>query len=160
MATQNWAFYAGGCRDSGSRGRAFRPNRQDGLIFVRSDPNDARLKARLGILLDQGVRPFRVDSRHDGVHRHRRVPFLDVRQHHAARRITWVDFCLRRGPIIYRRRKLGLTDELLLRRRQVDGTRSAGASASRCFSSPPIPHIFARRSAAACSWSPWEKLNR
>jgi hypothetical protein len=61
---------------------------------------------------------------------------------------------------MYRRRKLGLTDELLPRPRQVDEDKAGGARASRGFSSPTIPHIFARSSAAACSWSPSDMLNR
>jgi hypothetical protein len=135
-AIQIWAFCAGGCRDSGSRGQAFRPNRHDGLIFVWSDPDNAPLKAGLGVLLDIGVRRVRVDSRQDGVHRHRRVPFLDVRQQHAARRIAWVEFCLRRCPIVYRRRKLGLADELLLRWRQVDEDEVGGG---KCIAMTGIP---------------------
>ena len=61
---------------------------------------------------------------------------------------------------MYRRRKLGLTDELLLRRRQADEDEIGGSKRIAMFLVPADPHIFARGSAAACSWSPSETLNR
>ena len=132
---------AGHCRDSGS-GHAFRPNRQDGLVLVRGDPDDARLKPCPGIVLDVGVRPFGVDPRHDGVHRHRRVPSLGVRQQHSARRITRAGACFPRCPVVYRRRKLGLADERLLRGRQADEDKIGGSKRIAVFLVPAdSPHL-------------------
>jgi len=75
---------------SASRGQVFHPNRQDHLTFVSSDPNNARSEAGLGGGLDVRVRPCRVDSREDGIHRHRRIPFLDLREHYSARGVAGV----------------------------------------------------------------------
>jgi hypothetical protein len=62
----------------------------------------------------------------DGAHRHRRVPFLDAPQEHPAGRVAGAGSGLSRCPVTDRRRKLGLADELLPRRRQVDQDKLGG----------------------------------
>jgi hypothetical protein len=152
---------------SASRGQTFRPNRQDRLIFVSIDPNDARSEAGLGIRLDVGVRPCRVDSRQDGIHRHRRIPFLDLREHHSARGVAGEHLRLGGCPFTDGRAKLGATDERSLRFRQIDenevtrgeriAVRLVGIDAPQL---DPYGRsgLFAERSPLRCVL--FEKLNR
>jgi hypothetical protein len=55
------------------RERASGRHGEGGLKFVSGDPNDARFEVGPGILC-------RVDLRQHGIHRHGRVPFLDLSQ--------------------------------------------------------------------------------